>query len=180
MIFPFLGFPARTSPYGSSADALDAAEKVMETLDPPFFLFVHLHEPHHPYYRSDTFRGVFSVPNHSVTKRKFLFFDRYPPELQPFVSHYRDQYDESIQFFDAEFGKFMRFVEKSRWSGNLLIGLTADHGESFERGYFTHGEDLYENSTHVPLLIRFPNQQQARRVAGLVQSTDTLRQFSKR
>lgn len=168
IIFPFLGFPSRTSPYGSSDDTLDAATKVMERLDPPFFLFVHLHEPHHPYYRSHAFRGVFSVPDHSVTK----FFHRYPPELQPLVSHYRDQYDESIQFFDDEFGKFMRFVEKSQWSGNLLIGLTADHGESFERGYFSHGEDLYENSTHVPLLIRFPNQQQSRRVAGLVQSTD--------
>jgi arylsulfatase A-like enzyme len=146
----------------------------MEALEPPFFLFVHLHEPHAPYYRSQAFRGVFSVPDHLTMKLEFLsrLDGYYPPELQPFVSHYRDLYDESIQFFDAEFGKFISFVEKSRWSGNLLIGLTADHGESFERGYFSHGEDLYENSTHVPLLIRFPNQQHARGVAGLVQSTD--------
>jgi arylsulfatase A-like enzyme len=168
IIFPFLGFPGSTLPYGSSDDTLDTAKKVVETLNSPFFLFVHLHQPHHPYYRSHAFRGVFSVPDHSVPK----FFHRYPPELQPLVSHYRDQYDESIQFLDAEFGKFMRFVEKSQSSGNLLILLTADHGESFERGYFSHGEDLYENSTYVPLLIRFPNQQHPRRVAGLVQSTD--------
>jgi arylsulfatase A-like enzyme len=174
VILPFIGFPARTSPYGSSDDTLDAAKKVMGRLNPPFFLLVHLHEPHEPYYRSHAFRGVFSVPDHSVMKHKFLsqFDGHYPPELQSFVDHYRDQYDESIQFFDAEFGKFMRFVENSRWSENLLIGVTADHGESFERGYLHHGEDLYENSTRIPLLIRFPNQRQARRVTGLVQSTD--------
>jgi arylsulfatase A-like enzyme len=35
-----------------------------------------------------------------------------------------------------------------------------------------HGEDLYETSTHVPLVIRFPGQQQGARIRGLVQSTD--------
>ena len=66
----------------------------------------------------------------------------------------------------------MNFLDKSPWADNLLIVLTSDHGESFERGYFNHGEELYENSTRVPLIIRFPNQQYARRIIGLVQSTD--------
>jgi arylsulfatase A-like enzyme len=100
------------------------------------------------------------------------FYSYYPPELQATVDHYKNQYDESIQFLDAEFGKFMSFLETNRWADNLLIGLTADHGESFERGYFNHGEDLYENSTRVPLIIRFPNQQRGRRIVGLVQSID--------
>ena len=56
------------------------------------------------------------------------FYGYYPPELQPFVSHYKDHYDESIQFLDAEFGKLMSFLEGSRWFDNLLIAFTADHG----------------------------------------------------
>ena len=173
-ILPFLGFPGRSSPYGSSDQALEAVKQNMNTLEPPFFLLVHLHDPHDPYYSSDAFNGIFSAADHSATKHQLpsQFYGYYPPELQPFVSHYQDHYDESIQFLDAEFGKFMSFLEASRWSDNMLIAFTADHGESFERGYFNHGEDLYESSTHVPLLIRFPNQRESRKVNGLVQSTD--------
>lgn len=174
MIFPFLGFPGRTSSYGYSDDTLDTAKKVLGELRSPFFLLVHLHEPHDPYYRSQAFTGIFSAPDHLGKKHGIpsQFYGYYSPEVQFSVNHYRDQYDESIQFLDAEFGKFISYLEASWWADNLLIGLTADHGESFERGYLNHGEDLYENSTRVPLLIRFPNQKQARRVAGLVQSTD--------
>ena len=173
-IFPFLGFPGRTSPYGSSDRALEAVKKIMGTLDPPFFVLVHFHDPHDPYYSSAAFSGVFSVADHSATEHEFptQFYGYYPPELQSFVSHHKDHYDESIQFLDAEFGKLMSFLEGGRWSDNLLIAFTADHGESFERGYFNHGEDLHESSTHVPLLIRFPNQRNSRKVDGLVQSTD--------
>ena len=55
---------------------------------------------------------------------------------------------------------------------NTLVILTADHGESFERGYFLHGEDLSEQSTHVPFLIRYPGQKKGERIGGLTQSTD--------
>jgi len=83
------------------------------------------------------------------------FYSYYLPEQETTVAHYRDQYDESIRFLDAEFEKFMNFLDKSPWADNLLIVLTSDHGESFERGYFNHGEELYENSTRVPLIIDF-------------------------
>lgn len=174
MIFPFLGFPRRTSTYGYSVDTLDTAKKLLAELRPPFFLLVHLHEPHDPYYASAAFAGLFSHPaNFPTTRRMTLpFYGNYPPELETTVAHYRDQYDESIRFLDSEFGKFMNFLDKSPWADNLLIALTSDHGESFERGYLNHGEELYENSTRVPLIIRFPNQQYARRIIGLVQSTD--------
>ena len=49
--------------------------------------------------------------------------------------------------------------------------MTGDHGESFERGYLNHGEELYESSTHVPLLIRYPGQQDGKRQPGLVAIT---------
>jgi arylsulfatase A-like enzyme len=173
-IFPFLGFPGSTSPYGSSDHTFNKVKKAMGTLDPPFFLLVHLHDPHDPYYRSAAFSGVFSGADHSSTEHKFptQFYGYYPPELQSFVSHHRDHYDESIQFLDAEFGKFMSFLGESRFSDKLVLAFTADHGESFERGYFNHGEDLYESSTHVPLIIRFAHQRESRKVGGLVQSTD--------
>lgn len=173
-IFPFLGFPGRTAHYGYSDDTLDTAREVLEELRQPFFLLLHLHEPHEPYYRSQGFVNAYSARYDVATKRKIPsgFYSYYPPELQTTVDHYRDQYDESIRFLDAEFGKFMNILDKSPRADKLLIAVTSDHGESFERGYFNHGEDLSENSTRVPLIIRFPNQQDARRIAGPVQSID--------
>jgi arylsulfatase A-like enzyme len=173
-IFPFLGFPGRTSHHGYSDDTLRTAKKILRELPQPFFLLLHLHEPHEPYYTSQAFVDTFSARDAVETKRRIPsgLYSYYPPELQPTINDYRDQYDESIQFLDSEFGKFMNLLEHSPWADNLLIALTADHGESFERGYFNHGEDLYENSTHVPLIIRFPRQEQGHRIPGLAQLTD--------
>jgi arylsulfatase len=50
--------------------------------------------------------------------------------------------------------------------------VTGDHGESFERGYLNHGEELYENSTRVPLIIRFPRQRVGFKVSALTQLAD--------
>ncbi len=43
---------------------------------------------------------------------------------------------------------------------NTIVILSADHGESFEHNYLTHGgEHLYEQVTHVPLIIWEPGRQ---------------------
>ncbi len=55
---------------------------------------------------------------------------------------------------------------------NTLLLITGDHGESFERGFLNHGEDLYESSIHVPLLIHFPGQKTSERVDVPAQSVD--------
>jgi arylsulfatase A-like enzyme len=40
---------------------------------------------------------------------------------------------------------------------NTLVVVTADHGEEFgEHGWFSHGNGLYLQGLHVPLLISFP------------------------
>src|SRR4030095_12191903 len=105
MIFPFLGFPRRTSAYGYSDDALDTAKKLLKELRPPFFLLIHLHEPHDPYHASAAFAGLFSHPGTLRVKHRMpsRFYSYYPPEQETTVAHYRDQYDESIRFLDSEF-----------------------------------------------------------------------------
>ena len=64
-----------------------------------------------------------------------------------------------------------RVTAKSK-SQNTLLVLTTDHGDSFERGFLNHGEDLYENSIHVPLVIKFPGQRKGERLFFPVQSID--------
>jgi len=171
---PFIGYPARTSYYGFADVTLDEAKSLLNRLKPPFFLFIHIHEPHDPYDAPGQFRGKFSSLSTAGLRSKLpsSYYSRYPAELQSAVDAYRDQYEESISFLDAELGKFISDIERRRWANNLLLILSGDHGESFERGFMNHGEDLYESSTHVPLIIRFPGEQAGVRTGRLAESID--------
>ena len=56
-----------------------------------------------------------------------------------------------------------------------LVVFTSDHGEAFhEHGIFLH-EDLYAETLHVPLVLRFPGRLPAgQRVAGRVRTIDVM------
>ena len=172
---PFLGYPKDTSFYGFANVTLDIAKSVIPRLKKPFFLFVHLHEPHDPYDAPAPIRGMFSGPAAVVSAHRALpsgYYQRYRAELQNVVDSYRDQYDESIRFLDEQLGEFFAYLEQLQGADNMLLMFTADHGESFERGFMNHGADLYESSTHVPLVIRFPRRVQGGKLPGLAQSID--------
>jgi arylsulfatase A-like enzyme len=164
-ILPLLAFPRRASMEGNISETMTRVKNLIARLPPPFFLFVHIQEPHWPYQipvgfepapvRGDGSQLAVSAP--------------YAPVFQPAVDAYRGFYEMTIKALDAELGKLL---EATASVNNTLAILTADHGESFERGYFLHGEDLSENSTRVPLLIRYPGQKKGERVAGLTQSFD--------
>lgn len=94
----------------------------------PFFLWLHYFDPHKPYD---------------------------PPH--PFRSISRDPYDGEIAYVDAEIGRFLEGVSRKGFSGNTLLVLTSDHGESLgEHGELTHSIFLYRATTWVPLIMTFP------------------------
>ena len=165
LFLPFLGFPPRASVYGHIQETLEQAKEVLVDLKEPFFLVIHIHEPH-----------VFSSTIQTVIKRigkKFaVFYAQYDSSLQPEVDGYRAEYEASVRDVDSGLGKFFGFLQRHSWLESSLVIFTADHGESFERGYLGHGEELHENSTRVPLVIRFPHQKTGEKVAGLTQSID--------
>ncbi len=95
----------------------------------PFFLWVHLYDPHFPYT---------------------------PPE--PYASRYRTHpYDGEIAFDDAQVGRLIAFLTQQRLMDNSIIVLAGDHGEGLgEHGERTHGFFIYNSTLHVPLLIKIP------------------------
>jgi arylsulfatase A-like enzyme len=170
----FLGYPDKTSYYGYAAHTLKAAKRFIVRAKQPFFLLIHLQEPHDPYDPPIPFRGMYSVQL-AANQRKELsanHYGSYEAALQPVADLYRDQYEEVIRYLDEEIGVFLRDVKKQLPNDDYLLIFTSDHGESFERGYMNHGEELFESSTRVPLVIRFPKQTQGTRLPGLVQSVD--------
>jgi arylsulfatase A-like enzyme/Tfp pilus assembly protein PilF len=95
---------------------------------PPFFLWVHLYDPHDPYD---------------------------PPE--PYKSKFTDPYDGEIAYADAMLGRLFAALRAAGLYQDSLIAMMADHGEAFgEHGERTHGIFLYDETIHVPLLIKLP------------------------
>jgi arylsulfatase A-like enzyme/thioredoxin-like negative regulator of GroEL len=95
----------------------------------PFFLWVHVFDPHEPY----------EAP-------------------EPYKTRYaKEPYDGEIAYVDSVMGTFFAKLKASGLYNTALIALTADHGESLgAHGEDTHGVFLYDETIHVPLLIKLP------------------------
>jgi arylsulfatase A-like enzyme len=68
-----------------------------------------------------------------------------------------DLYDGEISYLDFHLGRLFDWLEKSGRLDETMIVIMADHGESLgERGVYKHSSQLYNEQTHVPLIIHFP------------------------
>src|SRR6202158_955692 len=94
-----------------------------------FFMWLHLYDAHDPYE---------------------------PPE--PYKSRYASApYDGEIAYVDSAVGKFLSDLRTRGIYDGALIAVMADHGEALgEHGEDTHGFFLYDETIHVPLLIKLP------------------------
>ena len=123
--------------------------------DGPFFLWIHLYDAHDPYD---------------------------PPE--PYKSRYASQpYDGEIAYADSAVGKLLDALRKHGLYDETMIAVMADHGESLgAHGENTHGIFLYDETLHVPLLIKLPlNRSAGKKIetrVGLVDVAPTILQAS--
>ncbi len=113
----------------------------------PFFLFLHLFEPHTPY-----------------------------EPVEPFKSRYTNPYDGEIATADAILGRFLEELDRRDLYDRSLIILASDHGEGLsEHGEAEHGVLLYRDVLHVPLVLKLPGRAMAgRRVASPAELVDIL------
>lgn len=94
----------------------------------PFFLFLHLYDPHSPY----------EAP-------------------EPFFSKYPDRYDGEIAWVDHLLGSFFESLKRRGIYENSMIIVLSDHGEGLnDHGEEEHGIFLYREALQVPLLVKLP------------------------
>jgi len=102
---------------------------------PPFFVWVHLYDPHAPYD---------------------------PPA--PYDKRFKDPYEGEIAYADASLGKLFTYLRQRGLYDRTLIVMMSDHGESLgAHGESMHGIFLYDETIQVPLVFKLPGELLARR-----------------
>jgi arylsulfatase A-like enzyme len=131
--------------------------------DQPFFLWLHLMDPHSPYYPKDM--AIVQMGQTPVTPHRARYLNSYwlRSDLGPRrLARHRDDvialYDAGIRWVDTQ---IERLIDKLRAVGqwdNCIFAFTADHGEEFldHEGRYHPPSRLMEELIHVPLLIRVP------------------------
>jgi arylsulfatase A-like enzyme/Flp pilus assembly protein TadD len=95
----------------------------------PFFLWLHLYDPHEPYDPPEPYKTLFAA----------------------------EPYDGEIAYDDAVIGKLITELKSQSLYERALITVTADHGESLgAHGEDTHGVFVYDETIQVPLLVKLP------------------------
>jgi arylsulfatase A-like enzyme len=88
---------------------------------------------------------------------------------------YRRLYAAEIRYLDDWVGKLVAGAERAAGSDELIILLTADHGESLgeEQHFFAHGTQTLPSVAHVPFVLIAPGLEPGR-ASGLVHHVDVL------
>jgi tetratricopeptide (TPR) repeat protein len=123
-------------PERAGGETLAHAASWMVRAPRPFFLWVHLFEPHAPY-RTGSYAG-------------------------------------EVTAVDTALGEFFRHLRDAHLWADIVLSVTADHGESLgEHGEQTHGFFLYDATLRIPWVLKAPGVL-PRRVPQLVRLVDEM------
>lgn len=157
-----------TAPYELASMSKHAEEinaQVLPWLAPapaePFFLYVHYLDPHDPYENSDIVGGKSPFfPEYAGKLRGGDVHGLYTGDLALADAEQDRQqlaalYDAEIRYVDRHIGQLLAAIPPKVLASSLVV-LTADHGEELlDHGGFKHGETLYQEQLHVPLIVRW-------------------------
>ncbi len=107
-----------------------------------FALWTHLFEPHSRYMEHPEF-----------------------PSRGSGFAELESKYDGEVAFTDLWLGRILDALKAAGLDGNTMVVVFADHGESFGehrfggQAMYFHGETLYDEVLHVPLIVHVPRMQ---------------------
>ena len=68
-----------------------------------------------------------------------------------------DRYDAEIRYTDEQVGRLLKALSQSPLAADTYVIIQSDHGEGFgDHGYQYHGQELFNDQVHVPLVIAGP------------------------
>ena len=118
------------------AEVVDAALQWLPSVSQPFFMWVHLYDPHAPY----------DPPKEFLDKAN------------------RIPYDGEVAYADAQVGRLTDGLATRSVLQSTIVAVTGDHGEGLgEHGEQTHGMFAYDTTLRVPLVIVTPGEERSQR-----------------
>jgi arylsulfatase A-like enzyme len=128
----------------------------------PFFAFLNYFDVHDPYIAPASYQRKFAAQptkgnlvNSLLFPRDFTGGRRLSDQE---VQAYKDAYDECLAYLDNQLGLLLDRLKVLGLLDKTLIIVTSDHGESFgDHSFYGHGNNVYRNLIHVPLIIRYPS-----------------------
>lgn len=140
-------------------DVERGATSFLENEDSPFFLWVHYMDTHTPYVPAPRYiREVSSdlvgthrmLQAHTRTGLGWEVGERTLADL-------RTLYQATVRQVDASIGRLLETLSATGLDDETAVIVAGDHGEEFqEHGHLAHYPKLYDELTHVPLLIDIP------------------------
>ena len=165
--------------------------------DVPFFVFLHVFDPHSPFEpyrpydttwaepgagdtheeRIDTIRDALDEDDQGRAALPYdIDVEAGDVDCEAFVAHEKDWYDGSIRAMDAEVARLFEKLRELGLDDDTLFVFMSDHGEEFlEHGRHFHGNSAYGEMVNVPLFFWWPEVVPAGAVVDeLVQSIDVM------
>ncbi|MCB9683268.1 MAG: sulfatase [Alphaproteobacteria bacterium] len=155
-------------------DGRESAERTM--------LFVHYFDVHAPYEPPDAYADLYDIPSQFrkigsmrgiARTRKAL--NRSEPEAAERNEATKQLYQAGISYVDHELGRLLDALRDDGMLDDALLVITADHGETYATHdeLWDHGQTVYDETVHVPLIVRLPGGWHGgRRVTDQVSSID--------
>lgn len=152
----------------------------------PFFLFVHLFDPHIDYSPPSAYAERFRAGDSTI--------DGSYASLQPYIRGLRENapridpedlkavvalYDAEVRYVDDQIGRLLATLEEMGLADSTLVVVTSDHGEEFDDHGSMEGHQwtLYDEVLRIPLILRAPGGPAARveqRLAEIIDIAPTI------
>jgi len=147
----------------------------------PFFAYVHYMDPHDPYLAPDlaSYRSPY-FPDYTGKLSGLFVHGLYTGKIpledpRADVAQITALYDSEIHYVDRAVAQLIENLPPEVVAETLIV-LASDHGEElYDHGGWKHGQSLYQEQIHVPLLLRWDGHlPPGRRLAGTVQLVDLM------
>lgn len=143
----------------------------------PFFLFVNYVDAHEPHIAPAPYNQRFGRISRAVAEKgDRLMASEAPLTFQPQEQlsglerrSLVDGYDNGLAYLDSELNELLRFLASQPDSSNTIVIITSDHGQAFgSHGFYGHGNSVYRELLHVPLIVLGPGVPAGLRIADTV------------
>lgn len=148
----------------------------VDDTDEPWFLWTQYMDVHGPYLPGGdfTYRNKFRAEKlwrkAAVNSPDEISDDEHEELLR--------NYRKEVEYFDTEVGEFLDTLDRRGDLDDTIVVIVGDHGDEFyEHERYGHGNLPYDELTHVPLVMKFPDDtaiEQSREIEECVRCVDVL------